>query len=273
VVPLDGGNNLQVDGGFYLPEPDEGEQGPTTVTVSLNDNKDSQYRVEFIERSGRTWTYKVTEVQGRDLSHWSLGGETTWNCVDNIVAYSPGGASIGQDGSTGFHGIKWDTAGSFSNGYFSFTLDKDYTYKTVKALAKAGTVKATTDINGPDCDAEVATPTPTPTLTPVPSATATPVPSATPTPTEEPNACIFRWLDWNGGTSSNTELRNDMLDTSRSGVRLLGDEIAAGPPASDSALVADGMNANTGKVLLVPLANWDGNGYIVCGFARIRLID
>jgi hypothetical protein len=91
----------------------------------------------------------VTEVSGRDLSHWLLGIVT---CVDpsHIVSATPG-YSVGYDGSTGFTGIKWDVNDPFTTGVFTFTLDADYPAGTVEVLVKAGNTFATGDIRGPIC--------------------------------------------------------------------------------------------------------------------------
>lgn len=120
------------------------------VVIKLNDNKDSQYKITFVERDGNTWTYNVEELKGRSLSHWDLGISS---CLDHISSYTPTtGFSEGTDGSTGFVGIKWDLADSFTNGTFSFTLDGDYPEDIVEVLAKAGTKSAIGYIVGPNCD-------------------------------------------------------------------------------------------------------------------------
>ncbi len=80
-----------------------GVPGPISTTITLSDNVSSTYRVSFISQVGNTWTYSVTEVSGRDLSHWNLG---IASCLDKITSYTPG-AQLGFDGSTGFIGIKW----------------------------------------------------------------------------------------------------------------------------------------------------------------------
>lgn len=126
---------------------------PTSVVIPLNDNKNSSYKVELISHVGASWTYKVTELTGRDLSHWDLGIES---CLDKIESYNPtSGYDAGTDGSTGFVGIKWDTEDSFSSGEFTFVLDKSYPTGIVNALAKAGTQSQTGAIAGPVCDGSV----------------------------------------------------------------------------------------------------------------------
>ncbi|MBZ0309013.1 MAG: thrombospondin type 3 repeat-containing protein, partial [Anaerolineae bacterium] len=123
---------------------------PTSNVISITDNQNSMYRITFVGRAGNTWTYQVDELTGsRDLSHWDLGIES---CLNHIIDSSPAGAELGTDGSTGFVGIKWNTADSFSSGQFSFTLDANYPAGTVSALVKAGNFFNTGDIIGPLCD-------------------------------------------------------------------------------------------------------------------------
>ncbi|MGQ9786373.1 MAG: SdrD B-like domain-containing protein, partial [Anaerolineae bacterium] len=126
-----------------------GEPGPTYARISLNDDKNTIIDVAWISVVDRTWTYTVTEISGRDLSHWLLGIVT---CVDpsHIVSATPG-YSVGYDGSTGFTGIKWEVNDPFTTGVFTFTLDTDYPAGTVEALVKAGNTFATGDIRGPIC--------------------------------------------------------------------------------------------------------------------------
>ncbi|MGC8879601.1 MAG: SdrD B-like domain-containing protein [Anaerolineae bacterium] len=126
-----------------------GSPGPTYASIPLNDNKNTVIDVAWLSVVDRTWTYTVTEVSGRDLSHWLLGIVT---CVDpsHIVSATPG-YSVGYDGSTGFTGIKWDVEDPFKTGVFTFTLDTDYPAGTVEALVKAGNAFATGNIRGPIC--------------------------------------------------------------------------------------------------------------------------
>jgi hypothetical protein len=119
------------------------------VVVALNDNKDSKYGFTLVSHVGNTWTYEVEELKGKDLSHWGLG---IGSCLNKIASSSPNGAEIGIDGSTGFNSIKWNTAGSFKKGQFSFTLSGDYPAAEVSVLAKAGTKSNTMPIMGPKCN-------------------------------------------------------------------------------------------------------------------------
>lgn len=147
---------------------------PTSATILIPDDaKQSTYTVSLVSHVGKTWTYNVSQVQGRTLSHWVLGIN---NCLSNVVSSSPTADQIGTDPSTAanFVGIKWNTAG----GTFSFTLDKEYAETTLQAFVKTATVYNTGSIVGPDCSSPVVT-TPTTPTTP----TTTPTTPTTSTPT------------------------------------------------------------------------------------------
>lgn len=129
---------------------------PTSTSILIpNDAKQSTYAVSLVSHVGKTWTYNVSQVQGRTLSHWVLGIN---NCLGNVVSSSPKADQIGTDPSTeaNFVGIKWNSAG----GTFSFTLDKEYAETTLQAFVKTATVYNTGNIVGPDCSSPVVT-TPT----------------------------------------------------------------------------------------------------------------
>jgi len=119
-----------------------------------NDVKQSTYAVNLVSHVGKTWTYSVSQVQGRALSHWVLGIN---NCLNNVVSSSPKADEIGVDPSTDarFVGIKWNTTG----GTFSFTLDKEYAETTLQAFVKTATVYNTGNITGPDCSKPVSSTT------------------------------------------------------------------------------------------------------------------
>jgi hypothetical protein len=125
--------------------------GPYTATIEFTDKQGTnEYLVEFLGVDDKTWSYEISEVSGKSLSHWNIGIE---NCLDHIISYSPEeGYEAGTDGSTGFVGVKWDLAESFTSGIFSFTLDDYYAISTVEILAKAGPNSGTAYIAGPDCD-------------------------------------------------------------------------------------------------------------------------
>jgi hypothetical protein len=251
-VPLNGGDNLTIDGGILLAASGD-TTAPDRVTVELRDNKGSQYEVRLVEQSGRTWSYSVREVSGRDLSYWSLGIE---NCLSHIEGYNPGGALLGPDSLTGFQGIKWAVNNSFSEGVFSFTLDNDYALGSALALINGSGNVAATAIAAPDC-----------------SAVETVIPDDGGAGGEGDDVCNFRWVDWDGGTATNLELADNMNDTSQSGTWSIGRVISPGPALANSTLVAAALNNKIGDEFVIPLTEWTGAGYEVCGFAQVRLLD
>lgn len=258
-------DNDMVDGGFIVPTGDApSAAGPQSGVVELNDNKDSRYEISLESHVGTTWTYRVREVAGRDLSHWDLGIES---CLDHIVAHSPSsGYESGTDGSTGFVGIKWNVDDGFSNGTFSFTLDDDYSVSTVKALAKAGNEAAQIDIVGPDCSE----------LNTDDEEDDSDDEDDGDTPDDEDSddeACSFGWLDWNGTASSYMELANDMNDTGRSGVWRLGEVIPPGPDVAPNSSIESALDSRVGSTVKIPLTQFNGSGYAICGFAQVELID
>jgi hypothetical protein len=261
-------NISTVDGGFRLPTSTSPDPGSQSALIKINDNTKSSYTVSLVGVVGNTWTYRVKEESGRDLSHWDLG---IVNCLDKIVSYSPStGYAAGTDGSTGFVGIKWDVPESFSNATFTFTLNASYQAKPVQALVKAGTGSAQLPISGPDCSVPATTP---------PSGTPTSTPTPTPDdPGDDPGegeACAFSWLDWNGSGSSHIELAGYMSNTDLSGVQRMGEVIPAGPGVTYNSSVASELDdlVASGVTVKIPLTNWTGNGYAVCGFANVKLLD
>ncbi|OUC06992.1 hypothetical protein RY27_17645 [Litorilinea aerophila] len=87
------------------------------------------------------------------------------------------------------------------------------------------------------------------------------------------NMCELTWLDWNGGSSSVNELRQNIQDLSRSGKWRIGDVIPKGPPFNNGTQVASQLRDWEGKSFIIPLSRANGNGRLVCGFARVTLID
>lgn len=105
--------------------------------------------VEFISRVGATWSYRAGETGFFDVNHWNLG---IASCLDNIIATSPAGASLGIDDSVGgFEGVRWDIGPDFDPGVFSITLDADYPSAPVDILASADGTFDTDTIIGPNC--------------------------------------------------------------------------------------------------------------------------
>ncbi len=161
-----------------------------SVELTLNSGKKTTViRVELMGVNGSTWTYRVTELAGQDLSHWVLGAGA---CTNHIVSYTPAaGAELGKDGNRNFYGIKWNTPDSFKQGEFSFTLDATYPAAQAQVLVKAGNPYVTGPILGPDCAQRPlpsATPTQQPTTVPTDEPTAVPTEEPTAIPTEEPTA-------------------------------------------------------------------------------------
>ena len=119
------------------------------TTVTLGDG--SQYEIYLESHVGNTWTYSVSEVSGKSLSHWNVGIPS---CIGHITDYSPTGGYDTTDGSTSFDGIKWDVEESFTSGTFSVTLDADYPETMIEVQAKAGKPgnERTGEVKGPDCN-------------------------------------------------------------------------------------------------------------------------
>lgn len=94
----------------------------------------------------------------------------------------------------------------------------------------------------------------------------------------DPNAegrCKLVWLDWDGGLSSNGELEEYILDPNRSGVRRVGDTIAAGPEVENVRQITDALDQWLNQPMNVVLYD-DGdqnNGYQVCGFAELTMTE
>ena len=148
-------------------------QATTTITTAGGD----QYQIDFLGTTdaGLTWNYKVTELSGKDLSHWTLG-----LCVDlqEVVDWSPkegdnnggiGQVELGLDPTTGVTGIKWNTGGDYDGDgdeggdmfEFSFTLANVYPVQPTPVAAKTQT-EGTSTIDGPGCDFDICEVTPAP---------------------------------------------------------------------------------------------------------------
>jgi len=138
--------------------------GPTTI--SIPDNKGTAFSIDFlaVTNGGFTWNYQVTELSGRDLSHWNL----IIPCVlDDLTASQPtSGFEAGFDGSTGYTGIKWNVSDNFTSGDFSFTLDTIRVEGTVPAIVKAGNYFNFGFVPGPTCGDPCPGPEPGPCPTP-----------------------------------------------------------------------------------------------------------
>ena len=66
-------------------------------------------------------------------------------------------------------------------------------------------------------------------------------PEGSTTPTDE-ECTPFRWLDWDGGSSSNMELKQDIELTNRSGAWQIAEVIPDGPDMSTSVLLQAGLS-------------------------------
>jgi len=145
-----------------------------TDIITLGDG--SKYEIYLESHVGNTWTYFVREDSGKSLSHWNVGIPS---CIGHITAHTPTQGYDTTDGSTGFKGIKWNVAESFTSGTFSVTLDADYPETMVKAQAKAGEKgnERTGDVKGPDCSGNDTTSSPN---TPTPTENGTASPSTSP---------------------------------------------------------------------------------------------
>ena len=64
-----------------------------------------------------------------------------------------------------------------------------------------------------------------------------------------------------------------MDDTSQSGTWSINRVISPGPALTNSTLVAAALNNRIGDEFVIPLSEWTGAGYEVCGFAQVRLLD
>ncbi len=149
-----------------------------TITFPESPNKPnnfSTYEIGFISHSGNQWTYGVCEKSGKNLSHWTLSMPScvTSSSEHHISSYTPsaGGdidsVDIGpdpsinnQDPNANLLGIKWNTAGGFTSGVFTITLDNNYAEGSVDVAAKAGNPKLDdgtrygfeiASLTGPDC--------------------------------------------------------------------------------------------------------------------------
>ena len=138
--------------------------GPATLTTDDGDS----FLLQFLgtTNGGLTWNYRVTELQGRDLSHWVLGlcmdkdAVTGWDPVADDAGIE-GVELVDPDPTTGVSGIKWDVDDDFNDDgnaggdsrEFSFTLDTVYPVGTTEVAIKTGGADKTADssIAGPHC--------------------------------------------------------------------------------------------------------------------------
>jgi hypothetical protein len=251
-VPLNGGDNFSLDAGFIRPP--AVEAGPESGVFLLSDSKNTAYEIALVDRTANAWTYRIAKQSGRDLQSWNLG---IGSCVANVAIESIVPTAAVQNAG----GVGWQISDSFVERTFTITLDGNYAKGAVKAQATTTNNKtAEVDIAGPDCAQRLEDP----------------VEPEEPPVVEDPGeapVCSFSWVDWNGGTSSYQELRNDMADTRRSGTWYVGDEIQPGPPVSANVYTDAELAKLVGKKVRIPLSEYNGNGYAICGFVEVRLLD
>ena len=147
-------------------------QTSTTITSS---NDSGTIEVEFLGVTDNgdgtyTWSYRVTEISGKDMSHWVLG-----LCMDlaRVVDFTPEDdddgieeVELGTDsGGTSITGIKWDVEDDFDDDgdddqdtlVFSFTLNMEFETGAVPVGFKTGgpgspeNKSGTGSIDGPVC--------------------------------------------------------------------------------------------------------------------------
>ncbi|MCI0596224.1 MAG: HYR domain-containing protein [candidate division Zixibacteria bacterium] len=103
------------------------------------------------------WDYELTwDGIPPSLSHFSIELCTLITNA-NLVAASPSGASIGQDGSTGLYSIKWDGIGNFPANTpvtFSFTLNLLLAVDHTQFAPKAGINTNLATICGPSVNCQ-----------------------------------------------------------------------------------------------------------------------
>lgn len=129
---------------------------PISVLLQLIDPVQSSYQVDYLGTTGNTWSYRVAEINGRDLSNVLFlldcvfdDGTHLWQHVTGVLPQE--GFEAGYDGSSGQFGIKWNTMGAFSSGIFAFTLDNDYALGTMQVKAKGGPNDDFGSLAGPAC--------------------------------------------------------------------------------------------------------------------------
>ncbi|MEZ4706244.1 MAG: pilus assembly protein TadG-related protein [Caldilineaceae bacterium] len=91
---------------------------------------------------------------------------------------------------------------------------------------------------------------------------------------ETTNSCEFQWLDWNGGTSSQSELTSSMQDLSKSGTRHIGEWVSLGVNANGgvSLEVQNTFHNWLGLPATIPLYTGEiseSNQVQICGFAQM----
>lgn len=145
------------------------------TVIIVNGN---EYDISLYNHTDYTWVYYVAELnEAKDLSHFVLGF-----CEGIIVSTDPPNDDIGVDPTTQLYGVKWNTPGDFTSGYFTVTVDNLYAESLIPVAVKTGTMTGTINIIGPSCEVleeSTVTPTNTNTNTPTNTVTVEPVYTAT----------------------------------------------------------------------------------------------
>ena len=88
LFPLTMGCDCVEDGAVTLVDGNEPivETEQMTETIDLVDDVDTTYQIDFLGRVDRTWTYEISEVEGRDLAKWGL---EIASCLEEIREFEP----------------------------------------------------------------------------------------------------------------------------------------------------------------------------------------
>lgn len=158
---------------FLLPALNAWAQQSTTLTVGTSNS----FQIEFLGRTDdpgantSTFSYRVTELTGKDLSNWTLA---LCMPLSNVLSWTPTKSdagiqevNIGTDPHTGIKGIKWNLADDFDNDgtaagdsrEFSVTLAGTWPVGPIDPDTGVGVktgggkmAVAIGTIDGPDCD-------------------------------------------------------------------------------------------------------------------------
>ncbi|OQX03153.1 MAG: hypothetical protein BWK80_56275 [Desulfobacteraceae bacterium IS3] len=161
--------------------------GANALTVSVEDigmtnPVTSQYTIDLKNQTNDTWSFSVARVQGRALSHWSLGFMYEGALIDMRefvdTSASTSGVAVGVDGSTGYQGIKWNTEGgdfTVKIDYEKFAAAYDVSKVSLEVMAKTATNFSTASVTDPAFIFDSAN-----TTTPATETTGTEVASTTP---------------------------------------------------------------------------------------------
>ncbi len=88
------------------------------------------------------------------------------------------------------------------------------------------------------------------------------------------NTCTFSWLNWDGGSSSNTEIEAAFADFTQSGVAAYNAQIPAGAAAFDTLTLANSMTNLIGQPVIVSVFDPNNNtpdGFLIDGFAQLLI--